>query len=105
MITLTELIHSIGREKKDGLVKVDDWRWPDIDHLITMGFEFTDDHHLATGKEPKITVYKKNETIDGKETSHFFVEEEGRENKRFANFSEVIDYFDKYSQPELDKNK
>jgi hypothetical protein len=102
---LMELLHTMDAENKDGLVNVDDWRWPDVDHLITMGFEFGDDHHLQTNKEPRITIYKKKEKDkDGKKTQYFYVEEQGREKKRFKNFNDVIDYFDTYSQPELDKN-
>ena len=59
MIVLSELLHDIAAEKKDGLVNIDSWRWPDVEHLVNMGFEFGDDFHLNTAKSPKITVYKK----------------------------------------------
>ena len=105
-MTLTELLHSIDQENKNGLVNIDDWRWPDVDHLISMGFEFSDDFHLRTNKDPEIIIYKKKEAgVDGNKTEFFYVEEKDREKKRFAKFSDVIDYFDTYSQPELDKNK
>lgn len=98
-------MHSISQENKDGLVNIDDWRWPDVDHLVNMGFEFGDDYRLHTTKDPKITVYKKKEAgTDGQKTECFFVEEEKRDTMRFKSFSDVIEYFDAYSQPELDKN-
>lgn len=105
MISLKEIIHQVDNENKEGLVNIDDWRWPDVDHLVTMGFEFADDHKLVTGKEPKITIYKKKDVDEAKKpTEFFFIEEEGREKKRFKTFNDVIDYFDHYSQPEIDKN-
>jgi len=106
MISLVELMHSIHAEEKEGLVDIDSWRWPDVEHLTNMGFEFGDDFHLNTSKEPKITVYKKKDLDEstGKKQEYFYVEEEKRETKRFKHFNDVIDYFDTYSQPELDKN-
>ena len=105
-IKLIELLHSISTENKTGLVNIDDWRWPDVDHLVTMGFEFGDDHHMITTKEPKIVVYKKKDLEEktGKQKEYFFIEEPKRGTKKFPTFNEVIDYFDKYSQPDLDKN-
>lgn len=104
-MNLTELMHSISKEKKEGYVNIDDWRWPDVDHLVAMGFEFGDDFHMSTSKDPRITIYKKKDTDEtGKVIEFFFVEEPERENKRFKSFSDVIDYFDTYSQPEIDKN-
>ena len=105
MITLSELLHAIDEENKEGLVNIDDWRWPDVDHLVSMGFDFADDHRLHTLKDPKITIYKKKEKDSkGEESEYFYVEEAKRAVKRFKNFNEVVDYFDTYSQPELDKN-
>ncbi len=104
-LKLTELLHGIDQEKKEGFVNIDDWRWPDVDHLVTMGFKFKDDHHLQTEKPPKITIYKKKEKDkDGKEKAFFFVEEPKKPLKRFKTFNDVIDFFDSYSQPDLDKN-
>jgi len=101
---LSEIIHTMSHEKKDGLISIDDWRWPDVDHLVAMGFEFADDHHMVTSKDPKITIYKKKDVDEAKkEHEFFFIEEPERENKRFHNFNDVIDYFDHYSQPEIDK--
>lgn len=105
MIALKELLHSVKTESEEGLVNIDDWRWPDVDHLVTMGFEFGDDYHMHTTKDPKITIYrKKDKEGKDKETKYFFVEEKDREIKRFKTFNDVIDYFDTYAQPELDKN-
>lgn len=105
MIKLTELIHAMDAENKDGLINIDDWKWPDVDHLVSMGFEFADDNKLMTNKPPIITVYKKKDKNDKNEQMEFFfVEENKRETKRFSNFNDVIDYFDHYSQPEIDKN-
>jgi len=107
MISLLELLHSVRLEEKSGMINVDSWRWPDVDHLINMGFEFGDDFHLNTPKDPKITVYKKKDLdqSSGKKQDYFYVEEKGRETKRFKSFNDVIDYFDTYSQPDLDKNR
>lgn len=105
MIKLSELIHDVSKENKEGLINIDDWRWPDVDHLVAMGFEFADDHHMVTPKDPQITVYKKKDLDEsGQKKEFFFVEEPKRGQKRFGAFNDVIDYFDKYSQPEIDKN-
>jgi hypothetical protein len=106
MISLTELLHSIDEENKEGLINIDDWRWPDVDHLVTMGFKFRDDHHMQTEKPPKITIYKKKslDEATGKKTTYFYLDEPKKKTKRFKNFNDVIDFFDGYSQPELDKN-
>ena len=106
MISLTELIHGIDKENKDGFIKVDDWRWPDVEHLVNMGFEFSDDYTMITTKPPKLKIYKKKDKDENnKSTSYFYIEEDDRPQKRFKTFNDVIDYFDTYSQPELDKNK
>lgn len=105
MISLTELLHSIHKEEKSGMVNIDSWRWPDVDHLVAMGFEFGDDYHMVTPKDPRIIIYKKKDKDElGKSREFFFIEEPKRENKRFKNFNDVIDYFDHYDQPEIDKN-
>ena len=103
---LTELLHSIDDEKESGLINVDEWRWPDVDHLVTMGFKFQDDHHLQTEKPPKITIYKKKslDEATGKNAVHYYIEEPKKKLKRFKSFNEVIDFFDTYKQPDLDKN-
>jgi len=106
MIRLKEILNTLKEEEKDGLINIDDWRWPDVDHLVNMGFEFADDFRMITPKEPKITIYKKKEkNSDGKEDECFYIEETDRDKKRFNAFNDVIDYFDTYSQPILDKNK
>jgi len=111
MIKIVELLHAIDKESKDGLINIDDWRWPDVDHLATMGFEFDDDFRMTSKKstkdedESKITIYKKKGMDESnKPQTYFFVEEPNRETKRFKTFNDVIDYFDTYAQPEIDKN-
>ena len=106
MIKLTELLHSVDEENKEGFIAVDEWRWPDVDHLVTMGFKVVDDYHMQTEKPPKITISKKKvkDKETGKQTSYFYIEEPKRAIKRFANFNDVIEFFDGYKQPELDKN-
>jgi len=107
MITLKEILHSIEGEKKEGLINIDDWRWPDLEYLVNMGFEFADDFRLITPREPKITIYKKKDKDEktGKPEEYFYIKEDERDMKRFFSFSDLIDYFDTYSQPSLDKNK
>lgn len=111
MITLSELLHSIRSENAEGLINIDDWRWPDVDHLVTMGFDFEDDYRMTTKKpiteegNEKITIYRKRDKDEkGKTQKFFFVEEPKRGTKRFKDFNSVIDYFDTYAQPEIDKN-
>lgn len=105
MIILKELLHSIEKESKEGFIDTNEWRWPDVDHLITMGFEFDGEHHMRTTKPPKMKIYKKKGLNEKKEeTSYFFIEEDGKKTRRFKNFNDVIDYFDTYEQSEVDKN-
>ena len=95
MISLKEILHTVAEEKKVGMVNIDNWKWPDVDHLVAMGFEFMDDYHLSTTKDPKITIYKKKDKDEkGKNEEFFFIEEPKREMKRFKTFNDVIDYFD-----------
>lgn len=103
---LIELLNTIDKEVKEGLVNIDSWRWPDVDHLMTMGFKLQDDYHLQTEKPPKITIYKKKEKDEstGKQTAYFYIEEPQKKLKRFQTFNDVIDFFDTYQQPELEKN-
>ena len=108
---ITELLHTMDKESKEGFINIDDWRWPDVEHLASMGFEFGDDFHMNTPSRgdpdsPHITIYRKKEKgTDGKENSFFYIEEPKRAKKRFKEFNEIIDYFDSYPQPALDKNK
>lgn len=100
----------VREEEESGLIRVEDWRIPDVQYLIDVGFDFQDDFKLGTTKDPKIVIYKKkneDETNEGEKKigSYYYVEEEDRDPKRFATIHDVIDYFDTYSQPELDKHK
>lgn len=105
MISLLELLHTIGEEKKSGLIDIDSWRWADVEHLANMGFAFDGDYYMKTDKSPIMTIYKKKEKDEqGKKAEYFYLEEEGKETKRFKLFNDLIDFFDTYSQPEIDKN-
>ena len=107
MITLKEILHTIGEEKKSGLINIDDWKWTEVDHLATMGFGFDSDYYMRTNKDPIMKIYKKKETDPetGKEEEFFYLEEEKKSVKRFKSFNDLIDFFDTYEQPEIDKNK
>jgi hypothetical protein len=108
---LTEILKLMDEESKEGLVNIDDWRIQDAEHLIEMGFNMGDDYRFITDRDPKIEVYRKKETVkEGDaskptEANYFYVKEANKKTRRFKDFNEVIDYFDSYSQPELDKNK
>ena len=106
MISLKEILHTIGEEKKSGLIDINSWRWPDVDHLANMGFGFDGDYYMRTDKDPEMRVYKKKEKdpTTGKKVEFFYLEEEGKPEKRFKNFGDLIDFFDTYEQPEIDKN-
>lgn len=106
MIKLKEIIHSIknknGTEKNnEGFINIDDWKWPDVDHLIFMKFDIADDYCLKL-KDPDITIYKKKDPEEKKE--YFYLEEPKKPVKRFEKFNDVIEFFDNYKQPEIDKN-
>jgi hypothetical protein len=108
MIRLAELLHSIDKDSENGLIPVESWRWPDVDHLATMGFRMTDDHHMQTEKPPKMIVYKKKSDEIGENSKGkppvWYLEEPKRATKRFNTFNDIIDFFDNYAQPDLDKN-
>ena len=101
---LMELLHSIDEETKKGLINIESWKWPDVDHLATMGFKFMDDYHMQTEKPPKMVIYKKKDKDEktGKQTSYFYIEEPKKPTKRFAAFNDVIDFFDSYKQETID---
>lgn len=102
---LIEIIHSIKTENKHGLIKIDNWRWPDVDHLISMGFELKNEYYMNTPREPSIKIYKKKVTEpDNKKVAYYYIEEKNKTQKRFKTFNDVIEYFDHYEQPDLDKN-
>jgi hypothetical protein len=105
MISLKEILHTIGQEKKTGLIPIDDWKFTDAEHLAVMGFDFNNDYSMQTDREPRMKVYKKKElNPEGKESIFFFLEEDGKPTKKFSDFNDLVDFFDKYSQPDLDKN-
>jgi hypothetical protein len=97
---LLELLNMVKDEKAKGQIHIDDWRWADADHLKSMGFEFDGDYMMSL-TSPSIKIHK-TKTPKGE----VFVVDEGKKGqKAFADFEKVIEYFDHYSQPELDKER
>ncbi len=99
-MTLIEILHTVAEEKKSGLVNIDDWKMMDADHLKSMGFEFEGDYHM-TLDAPHIRVYKKKFP----QGECFVVEAEKNPPQIFKTFEDVINFFDHYSQPEIDKER
>ena len=99
-MTLTEILHTIQDDKEKGLVNIDDWKWADADHLKTMGFDFDGDYVMSM-KDPAIKVYKKKSP----QGEIFMVEAEKQQSKAFQQFDQVVEFFDHYSQPEIDKER
>lgn len=97
---LVEILHIVSDEKKKGLINIDDWKWADVDHLKTMGFDFDGDYTMSL-ENPNIKVYKQK-TPQGE---CFVVEEDKKPSQFFKEFEQVIEYFDHYSQPEIDKER
>jgi len=97
---LTEILHTVSEEKKKGLINIDDWKFTHADHLKNMGFEFDGDYVMSL-KAPEIRVYKKKFP----QGEFFVVESEDNGSKIFREFEEVINYFDKFPQPEIDKER
>lgn len=107
-ILISELLHSIDNAKKDGLVHIDDWKLSDVDYLHNMGFNFDDDYKMSTPKEPIITIYKKEDeqVKEGQDPkSMYHIEEKGKSLKKFEKFTDIINFFDNYAQPEIDKRR
>ena len=98
-MTLTELLHIVGDEKKKGLINIDDWKFNDAAHLKDMMFEFDGDY-VMTLDEPHMRVYKKK-TPQGE---CFFLEDKDGV-RIFREFEQVVQFFDHYPQPEIDKQK
>ncbi len=96
---LLEILRTLQDDRQSDMVNIDDWKWADVDHLKTMGFEFDGDYVMSL-KDPAIKVYKKK-TPQGE----CFVVEEGKKARIFQKFEQVIDYFDHYPQPEIDKER
>ena len=97
---LSEILHTVAEEKKSNLINVDDWKFADADHLKTMGFEFDGDYVMSL-KDPTIKIYKKKMP----QGECFVIEEDGKGVRIFQEFEQVIDYFDHYPQPEIDKER
>ncbi len=60
--------------------------------------------NMAFGLKLRGVKKKEIDEASKKQTSYFYVEEPQRGTKRFKDFNDVIEYFDAYSQPEIDKN-
>lgn len=97
---LTEILHTVKDEEEKGLVNVDDWKWADADHLKTMGFDFDGDYAMSM-KQPQITVSKQKLP----QGECYVVKAEDKKPVIFKNFEEVVKFFDKYPQPEIDKQR
>lgn len=97
---LLEILRTIAGDRQSDKVHIDDWKWADADHLKTMGFDFDGDYVMSL-KEPDIKVYKKKSP----KGECFVVEEKERGIRLFKEFDQVIDYFDHYPQPEIDKER
>ena len=97
-MTLLEILHTIHNERIKGLVNVDDWNFMDVDHLKSMGFDFDGDY-VMTLESPMMKLYKKKHP----KGEFFYLEEEKGGVKIFPSFDKVVEFFDHYSQPEIDK--
>lgn len=97
---LLELLHVMSDEKTKGLINIDDWKMTEADHLKTMGFEFDGDYHMSL-QSPELKVYKKKFS----QGECFVVEGDDRSPRAFPDFDQLVQYFDSYSQPEIDKEK
>jgi hypothetical protein len=97
-MTLKEILHTIHDEQVKGLVNIDDWKFPDVDHLRTMGFDFDGDFVMGMDS-PSIKIYKKKQP-----QGECFVIEDDKGPKVFSNFDKVVEFFDHYRQPEIDKD-
>lgn len=97
---LSEIIHRIYDEKEKQFVNIDDWKWADVDHLKTMGFDFDGEYSMSL-KSPPIQIYKKKHP----QNEIFYIEEKGTPTKTYLTFDDVIKYFDTYPQPEIDKER
>jgi hypothetical protein len=98
---LSEVLHMVRDDKQRGLVNLDDWKWADLDHLKSMGFEFDGDYTVSL-QDPKIKIYK-NKSPDGREV--FVVDDKDKGKKTFNEFNDIIEFFDTYSQPDIDKER
>ena len=92
MIKLMEILHTIqSGEGTDGLSEVDNWKIPDYDFLIDMGFTPDGIYHFGM-KNPEITVCHKKGT-------GFIVNDKTRnETIPFKDFNDLMEYFSKYQQ-------
>ena len=97
---LTEILHTIDNERKSNLINIDDWKWNDVDHLLTMEFECDGNYHLRL-KSPSMSICKQK-TPEGKV---YILEDEKKGKFTFKNFDGILNFFSHYDQPELNPDK
>lgn len=91
MIRLSEILHTIQSEQKDGLSDLDNWKITDADYMEDMGFKAAGAHYYAMNN-PKLSVcYKKG-------IGFMLKDDTKREEKTFPTFDEMSEYFSKYNQ-------
>jgi hypothetical protein len=103
MILLKELLDSIDKDNKSGMICIDNWKLSEVEYLHNVGFIFEDDYKMSTPKPPIISIYKKKDSADDKKSKGtFYLEEPDKSIKTFNEFKDMISYFDNYSQSEID---
>lgn len=96
---LLEILHTLRDERKTNFVNIDDWKFADADHLKSMGFDFDGDYKM-TISDPDISVSKIKLS-----NGECWVIEAGGKKQYFRKFEEIVNFFDHYSQPEIDKQR
>lgn len=100
MIKLVEILNKINSESKKDMVHIDDWKFAHADHLKNMGFDFEGEYGMCL-KNPEISIIKKKSPTG----DYFVIEAEKKSPVMFNTFEDVINYFDKYPQKEIDKDR
>lgn len=108
MISLLKILKEVLENKDNEFVPLDEWKWNEVDYLANMEFQMDGEYNMITTSPPYFKVYlKKEKNEEGKEVRFYYLEEKKKETstKRFRKFNDLIDYFDTYSQPEIDQLK
>ena len=106
MILLKELLDSIDKDNKSGMICIDNWKLSEVEYLHNVGFIFEDDYKMSTPKPPIISIYKKKDSADDKKSKGtFYLEEPDKSIKTFNEFKDMVSFFDSYSQSEIDDRK
>ncbi len=90
MISLKEILHTVGEEKKTDLIPIDDWTIVETDHLSDMGFKPSGTYCMGL-ENPAMLVSRKKEGFylrDGKKKT----------NQHFQSFENLVEFFDNYKQ-------